>query len=153
MELAKAHVQQVQSLKATSILSTLMYASAAALVLKFAQAKQSLKVNPQFHTQKQLQSAFLTFQECALFITTKRIVKYYSLATEIADASKAFTPNTHFTFSYLDSQLPSQTANIPEPIVVFGTMTFDEAATKYKNKDYFTGVTSLAFQPNEYTGE
>lgn len=53
MELVKALAQQVLYLKAISILSILMYASAVVLVLKFAQAKQFLKVNSESHEKKQ----------------------------------------------------------------------------------------------------
>ena len=43
--LAQAHALQVQSLRATSILSTLMFASAAVLVQRFARAELSAKHN------------------------------------------------------------------------------------------------------------
>lgn len=78
------------------------------------------------------------------FNYTKKFAAYL-LMDKPDDESAAFTPNIHFTFSDLESQLPPETVSLPEPIVEFGTMTLDEAVEQYKKKDYYTGTTDDGF--------
>ena len=69
----------------------------------------------------------------------------YVLMNKPDDATQAFTPNIHFTFSDLTGQVPPATVDVPEPIVDFGTMTLDEAVEQYKQKPYFTGTEDDGF--------